>query len=325
MGAILNKRAIKNILSQDINFGILTEFLQEKWINRGELIKQKKGKKVYEKGKKIENLIILLKGSISDASGNVTTMNNIVASDYLLNILDKSSKSKPDQNFTMTADGEIFKLNIGKLQKLLNGEININIAIKESLHYNCIYSTTFDPLNELTEYTFEDFDYIKEIESESNKTNRFRAFLVYCRSKKEYYLIKQHCKQFIRKFNGEHRFVDMKDFQPKLSFPLMISAERTFKDNEFIYFCYNYYNGITLFDAQRNMSVLNNRDAAIYVGQLLLAIEYLHSKKIIHRGLKPENVLVGKRGELKIREFFTAKLLKTKDKYLFKNLQRLFL
>jgi len=44
-----------------------------------------------------------------------------------------------------------------------------------------------------------------------------------------------------------------------------------------------------------------------YVGELTLAIEYLHSKDTIYRDLKPENILLGADGHIKICDFGLSK------------------
>ena len=46
-----------------------------------------------------------------------------------------------------------------------------------------------------------------------------------------------------------------------------------------------------------------------YAAQICMAVGYLHSKSIMHRDLKLENILVGEDGYLKIIDYGLAKLL----------------
>ena len=45
------------------------------------------------------------------------------------------------------------------------------------------------------------------------------------------------------------------------------------------------------------------------MGQIILAIEFLHSNNIIYRDLKPENIMVNGKGYIKLIDMGTAKLL----------------
>ena len=53
------------------------------------------------------------------------------------------------------------------------------------------------------------------------------------------------------------------------------------------------------------MSISN---AKVLFAEVILALEFLHSKNILYRDLKPENILVDERGHLKLTDFGLCKL-----------------
>ena len=66
--------------------------------------------------------------------------------------------------------------------------------------------------------------------------------------------------------------------------------------------------GGELFFHLRKFHHFSEDQAKFYSAELLLAIEQLHKNGIIYRDLKPENVLMGQDGHLKIADFGLSKL-----------------
>ena len=62
-----------------------------------------------------------------------------------------------------------------------------------------------------------------------------------------------------------------------------------------------------LFDVIREIGLLDAYDSQFYIGQLILAVEYLHYHKIVYRDLKPENVMINHQGYVKMIDMGTAK------------------
>jgi len=52
---------------------------------------------------------------------------------------------------------------------------------------------------------------------------------------------------------------------------------------------------------------IDPHNAKLFLFQLLRGLEFCHRRKILHRDLKPQNILIGKQGELKLADFGLAR------------------
>jgi len=89
--------------------------------------------------------------------------------------------------------------------------------------------------------------------------------------------------------------------------PFVVNLLGFFQDVKNLYLVMEYVKGGEMFYHLRKASRFTDEVARFYAAEVVLCWEYLHSKNIIYRDLKPENLLVGADGHLKVTDFGFAK------------------
>jgi serine/threonine protein kinase len=89
--------------------------------------------------------------------------------------------------------------------------------------------------------------------------------------------------------------------------PFLVNMWGTFQDSVNLFMVMDYVPGGELFSVLRRSQRFPDHVAKFYAAEVILAIEYLHSKDMIYRDLKPENLLLDAQGHIKITDFGFAK------------------
>jgi len=97
----------------------------------------------------------------------------------------------------------------------------------------------------------------------------------------------------------------------QLDHPFLIKLHATFRDHDRLYFLLEPCLGGELFSVLRERTLFDEPTARFYAACVVSAFEYMHSKNIIYRDLKPENLLLDRQGYLKVTDFGFAKDIST--------------
>ena len=94
-----------------------------------------------------------------------------------------------------------------------------------------------------------------------------------------------------------------------LDHPFILKLHYSFQCKANLYLLLDYEGGGTLFYHLKKKNRFTEREIVFYAAEIILALEFLHSNKIIYRDLKPENILLGQDGHIKLADFGLAKKL----------------
>jgi len=92
--------------------------------------------------------------------------------------------------------------------------------------------------------------------------------------------------------------------------PFLVGMEYLFQNDMRLYFVMPFIRGGELYKIYQAQKRFEEPQVKFYTAQMVMAIGYLHSKGIVHRDLKLENILVDQKGYIKIIDYGLAKMLK---------------
>ena len=102
-----------------------------------------------------------------------------------------------------------------------------------------------------------------------------------------------------------------------LNHPNITKILEVFNDEEYMLIIMEYINGGNLFSFVKKRRKLSEKTAKFLFRQIILGIRHIHSKNIVHRDIKLENILIDLNNNVKICDFGIGKVLKSYDELLY--------
>ena len=110
-------------------------------------------------------------------------------------------------------------------------------------------------------------------------------------------------KKLLKKKNNTQYMKSERDILTKVSHPFVVWLYFAFQSETKLFLVMEFLAGGELFFHLRKKGIILEKEAKFYMGELVLAIEFLHNNGVIHRDLKPENVLLRRDGHVSITDF----------------------
>ncbi|XP_041068450.1 ribosomal protein S6 kinase alpha-1-like isoform X3 [Carcharodon carcharias] len=98
-----------------------------------------------------------------------------------------------------------------------------------------------------------------------------------------------------------------RDILVDVNHPFIVKLHYAFQTEGKLYLILDFLRGGDLFTRLSKEVMFTEEDVKIYLAELALALDHLHSLGIIYRDLKPENILLDEEGHIKLTDFGLSK------------------
>jgi serine/threonine protein kinase len=147
--------------------------------------------------------------------------------------------------------------------------------------------------------SIEDFDILKPI----SRGAFGRVYLARKKLTGDVFAIKVLKKFGLKRKNTVARVLAERNIMSMTHNPFIVRLAMTFQNERNLYLVMEYLPGGDLAALLRAMGALDEDMARVYMAETVLALEYIHGLGIVHRDVKPENLLIDRYGHIKLTDF----------------------
>ena len=124
---------------------------------------------------------------------------------------------------------------------------------------------------------------------------------------KEIFALKEMSKVKIIDRRSEESIINERKLLAKLNNPFIVNMYFSFQDFSNLYLVLDYLNGGDLRYHIAKNKFFSESQTKFFLSNIIIGLEYIHSKNIIHRDIKPENLVCDLNGYIRITDFGVAK------------------
>ena len=93
----------------------------------------------------------------------------------------------------------------------------------------------------------------------------------------------------------------------EINHPFIVKLHYSFQTDDKLFFLLDFLNGGDLFHHIAISKKFKEKRVRFYAAEMVLALDFLHKNNIVYRDLKPQNIIIGYDGHVKLTDFGLSK------------------